>query len=225
MKKVKLVIVVAMVLISSIVTSQRTYVEEQAFMVMRSKISLGAPEEGVHGSPYVNSDFKNAKFVNSDKEFLMRYNAFKDLIEVKVNDSIFVLPNNLNYSVKFEISNKQYKVYQFNEVHELTTGLFVVIKEMETKSLLLKEAIKIEVDKIHKIGFLPYVPPTFKRIRDRLFVGYNNTVDELPNNKKEILKHFGAKADIVSKKAKKMKWRFKRNSDLIEIFKFYYSLN
>lgn len=225
MKIIKTIALLLIILISNSAISQRNTIDD-FYQVVRGMTALNKIDEGIHGSPYITNQFKKAQFVNSNKDFLMRFDAFRNLMEVKVNDSIFVLPKNLSYAIKFKASKKTYKIFQYNESEAVIAGLFVVINEMDGKSLLLKEKIEIEPEKIPRNGFELYKPPTLKRVKDQLFVGYkNNIASELPNKKEEIIQLFGSKAQLVEKQAKKMKWSFKKKDDLIKIFEYYYSLN
>lgn len=222
MKKMKISTLVIAMLYSSMAFSQRTPAEA-ILQIIGSRTNLETPSDGIVGSKYIDSEFKYAQFANHNEDFLMRYNAYGDFMEVKIKDSVFALPKNLNYSIKFRYPEKEYKIFQFDGGN---TGLFVVLKEMESTTILMKESIGVSPEHMPKNGFDPYKPPTFKRESDQLYVGYkNNTAELLPSNKKDILALFGTKAGDVESQAKKMKWNFKRNEDLIEIFNYYYSLS
>jgi hypothetical protein len=224
MKKIKIIGIIALFVVSNFAISQETEIEA----LLNTSIRLNDLEDpkDVDGSPYTDETFKIAKIDISDRDFLIRYNTYHDMMEVKVNDSIFVIPKNLKYSITFINPKKTYKLFQINDIGQLQAQYFIVVKEMEGKSLLLKETIVIEPEKLPKNGFDPYKGPTYKREKDKLYIAYkNNLAEELPSNKKDIINLFGSKAKIVEKEAKKMKWSFNKNSDLIEIFNFYYSLD
>lgn len=224
MKRFKNVLFFALILVSQLSIAQRTPAEA-LFQIIGSLTTLEAPNDKVVGSQYVNSEFSYAQFSDYDKDFLMRYNAYKDIMEVKVNDSVFALPKNLNYEISFRYPEKTYKLFQYNNSNQVKTGLFVVVKAMPTNSLLRKEIVEIVPEHMPKNGFDPYKPASFKRVSDVFYVGYkNNTAEELPSAKKDILLLFGEKASIVESQVKKMKWNFKNNDDLVEIFNYYYSL-
>ena len=222
MKIIKISIVLLGMLLTSVAFSQRTPAEA-ILQIIGSRTNLESPSDGIEGSLYIDPEFKYAKFADHNEDFLMRYNVYRDFMEVKIKDSVFVLPKNLNYSIRFRYPEKEYKIFQFDEGN---TGLFVVVKEKESTTILIKESIKIAPEHQPKNGFDQYKPPTFKRESDKLYVGYkNNTAELLPSNKRDILALFGAKAKEVESQAKKMKWNFNRNGDLIEIFNYYYSLS
>ena len=215
-------VIIIGLLLSTVTFAQRTKAEA-ILQIIGSKTYLEAPSDGIVGSTYIDSEFKYAQFADHNEDFLMRYNAYRDFMEVKIKDSVFILPKNVHYSIKFRYPEKEYKLYQTENGN---TGLFVVVKQLETNALLLKESIGVQPERMPKNGFDPYKPPTFKRNIDKLYVGYkNNTAEALPTNKKDILALFGTKAKEVENHAKKMKWNFKKNDDLVEIFKYYYSLS
>lgn len=220
----KRIVIIALLCSTLLTYSQRTEAE-YVFQYIGGLHTIHDRVRNLAGSPYVESEFTYAKLMNYDKDYLMRYDAYRDLMEVKLNDSIYVLPKDVNYSVKFKYPEKLYKLFSYEKDNKTVTSLFVVLKEQKNNSLLLKEIIEATPEKLPKNGFDPYKPPSLNRMKDKLYVGYkNNTAVELPSNKSDVIALFGEKAKEVEAQAKKMKWSFKKNEGLIEIFNYYYSL-
>lgn len=196
-------------------------------LVHRSNItSFDLRSKELVGSIFINEDFLPAKLSDSQEHYLLRYNAYQDEMEVEKNDNIFHLSKNLNYSITFEGTNKTYQVYTYSEKNEIVPGFFVVLYNGEKISLLLKEKIKFYDEVKAKTGYDKYKPPTLKRVNDGFYIGYkNSSTKEFPSRKKDILNIFASKAGQIESYAKKNKLDFKNKEDLIQIFRYYDSLN
>jgi len=192
---------------------------------MKSLTTIDSRIRELKGSPYMDEDFQYAKFSNHDKYFLMRYNAYQDILEINIDDSTYVLPKNLNYSVSFIEPKKTYEIFQFEELKKPTTGFFVVVFKNNNFSLLIKEKIKAFEEVLPKSGYNKYKPPTLKHIKDQIFIGYkNNTAILCPKKKRDFLKLFSNNSKEVEVYMKKNKLNFKNKLNLIQIFTFYDSL-
>lgn len=172
---------------------------------------------------YINDLFLPAKVNNSKKIFNIRYNAYKDQMEIEENDAIYFLPKNIGFTINFLNIGKVYQV--FRDSLKNKKSYFVLLFKGNKLSLLLKERIDIQTRFVARKGYVGYLPPTFKHIKGKLYVGYkNNTSQELPKKKKDILKFFSSKSKEIELFAKNNNYRFKKQKDLIELFKFYNSL-
>ncbi|MCF6168873.1 hypothetical protein [Lutibacter sp.] len=172
---------------------------------------------------YINDIFLPARINNSKKTFNIRYNTYKDEMEIEENDAIYFLPKNVGFTINFQNINKVYQV--FRDSLKNKKSYFVLLFKGNKLSLLLKEKIDVQTRFIARKGYVGYLPPTFKHLKGKLYVGYkNNTSQRLPRKKKDILKLFSYKSKEVELFAKKNNYRFKKQKDLIELFKFYNSL-
>jgi len=178
------------------------------------------------GTSYINDDFLPAKLIDGEEIYYMRYNAYKDVFEVKRDDKIYYyLPKKFDYPVTFVGDKKIYQVFSYMENTNTTSGFFVVLTKEKNISLLLKEKINFHEEKKATSQLESYKPPTLKRAADMFFIGYkNNTATKLPKKKKAFLKLFSSKSKDVGTYIKRNKLGFKNKEDLIKIFKFYDSL-
>lgn len=177
------------------------------------------------GSIYVNEEFLLAKLSNREDQYLMRYNAYQDEMEFKKGGKTFNLSKNLNYMINFQGINKTYQVYNYIENKETVPGFFVVLYSGDNISLLIKEKIKFYEEVKAKTGYDKYKPPTMRRLDDKFYIGYKKSVaTELPRKEKDILDLFGSKAGEIGSYAKKNNLGFKKEEDLIQIFKYYDTL-
>jgi len=156
----------------------------------------------------------------------MRYDAYKDVFEVKRAGEIFYfLPKKFDYPVTFIDTKKVYQVFLHEKKKKTTSGFFVVLNKGKNGVLLLKEKINFHEEVKVKSELDKYKPPTLKRATDTFFIGYkNNTSTKLPRNKKGFFNLFSSKSKEVKSFVKKQKLSIKNKEDLIEIFTYYNSL-
>jgi len=174
---------------------------------------------------YINGIFLPAKINNSKKTFNIRYNVYKDEMEIKENDAIYFLPKNIGQTIYFQSTNKVFQVFSVIDKAENKKAYFILLFGGTKLTLLLKERIDLHSRFISNKRYIGYLPPTFKHIKGKLYVGYkNNTSQELPKKKKDILKLFSYKSKEVELFANNNNYGFKKQKDLIELFKFYDSL-
>lgn len=177
------------------------------------------------GTYYINNEFVSGKISNQKAVYLMRYNAYKDIMEMELNNKPYYFPLSTNYSVTFESLNKTYQVLDYKEKELTKKGLFVVVFIGDEISLFLKEKIKFFEEVKAKTGYDKYKPPTLKRVDDEFYIGYkNSSAIALPNKKKDIISLFGSKADAIESYAKENNLGFKTKDDLFKIFRFYSTL-
>lgn len=177
------------------------------------------------GTYYINNEFVPGKISNQKAVYLMRYNAYKDVMEMELNNKRYYFPLSTNYSVNFESLNKTYQVLDYKEKELTKKGLFVVVFIGEEISLYLKEKIKFFEEVMPKTGYDKYKPPTLKRVDDEFYIGYkNSSAIEFPSKKKDILSLFASKTTEIEFFVNENKLGFKSAEDLIKIFRFYSTL-
>lgn len=177
------------------------------------------------GSSYINEQFLAVKLINSDKTYLMRYNAYTDEMEFEKDGKLFYLTKTYNFSINFEGLNKIYQVFSYQENNRAKDGYFVTLSKGDNFSLLLQEKIKYFGEVKARSGYTEDKPASLRRLKDKLFIGYkNNTASELPTKKNDLLKLFSSKSTEIEHYVKKNNLEFKKNEDLIQIFKYYNTL-
>lgn len=188
--------------------------------------SFNLQHKNLVGTRYITNDFRSAKLIDGEEIYAMRYDAYKDVFEVKRDGEIFYyLPKAFEYPVTFIEDEKVYQVYTFQENNTTTSGFYVVLNSGKNISLLLKEKINFHEEVKAQSPLDKYKPPTLKRATDTFFIGYNDkTSTKLPKRKKDLFKLFSNKSDKMQSFVKKEKLSFKNKEDLIKIFTYYNSL-
>ncbi|WP_457618905.1 hypothetical protein [Lutibacter sp.] len=173
---------------------------------------------------YINNTFLSARINNSKKTFNIRYNVYKDEMEIKENDTIYFLPKNIGFTINFQNIDKAYQVFRSSLKNK--ESYFVLLFKGNKLSLLLKERIDVQTRFIARKGFVGYLPPTLTRLKDLFYVGYTNdsTSLQLPIRKKYFYNLFLDKSSSVASFTKRNKLNYKNKKDLIKIFAYYNSL-
>lgn len=198
---------------------------DHIYLNTTSLTSIDLTSKELIGNSYIEERFLIGSISNQETSCLIRYNAYRDEMEVELDNKPYYLPLSSYYSITFKLSNKTYQLLDFNEKKTTNKGFFVVQYIGTELSLFLKEKIKLYDEVPPKAGFSQYEPPKLGRVKDKLFIGYgDNTAIELPNKKKDVLKLFSSKNSKIQSYAKENKLGFKKEKDLIQILKYYNSL-
>lgn len=203
----------------------QTSSNNEIFINSDNLIKIDLISKDLVGTYYINNEFIPGKISNQKAVYLMRYNAFKDVMEMEINNKPYYFPLSANYSVTFESLNKTYQVLDYKEKEITKKGLFVVLFIGEEISLYLKEKIKYFEEVVPKTGYDKYIPPTLKRVDDEFYIGYkNSSAIALPNKKKDIISLFANKGNAIESYVKENNLGYKSKEDLIKIFRYYHSL-
>lgn len=179
-------------------------------------------DKDVKGNVYINTEFSPAKLSNNKTIYSANYNAYQDQIVISANGKRFTVAKSYDNTVTFLNDNKVYKAYDFKVHGEDKTGFFVILTSQKELNLLRKERIKYYEEKEAHSGYDSYVPPTFKREEDKLFLGFkNHSAKEIPNKKKHIFKLFKNKEKKIEDYAKDHKLNPKKENDLIKLVLYY----
>lgn len=182
------------------------------------------------GTPYKNKEFKNGTILKNGvviaRNIGLRYNASKDLFEVKKtsvlkDDQAKVLISNKDISINLE--NEKYVFLTPNE-NNSAQGYFIDTYSGEKASLYKKiKKVYIPEQKAYT-SLASNVAANYKE-KDILFLyKQDGLLVELPNSKKTKIKAFGDKSKKVKAFLKENKVNINRESGLIEVIKYYNTL-
>jgi hypothetical protein len=182
------------------------------------------------GTPYKNKEFKNGTILKNGvviaRNIGLRYNASKDLFEVKKtsvlkDDQAKVLISNKDISINLE--NEKYVFLTPNE-NNSAQGYFIDTYSGKKASLYKKiKKVYIPEQKAYT-SLASNVAANYKE-KDILFLyKQDGLLVELPNSKKTKIKAFGDKSKKVKEFLKENKVNINKESGLIEVIKYYNTL-
>jgi len=184
----------------------------------------------VDGTPYINEEFSPAVISASENNiFYVRYNAFKDEIEVKGehNSAYSLNKYRRDITIKLLAQKKTYQNFMYVDSDDNQTfGYFVHISDPEANiKLLKKELVKFFDEKVQVTGYDTPQDAKFKRLADKYFIkkGNENAI-VIPSSRKEFAKLFPEHEKEVLSYLKSEKIKLKKEESLTQLFSFLNSL-
>ena len=182
------------------------------------------------GTPYKNKMFKNGTIQKNGvplaKNIGLRYNASKDLFEVKKSsvlkdDQAKVLKNSSDLSIK--IGNENYVFLAPNENNN-NQGYFIVVFNSTTTSLFKKIKKEYIPEQKAYTSLASNIAANYKEKQSLYLYTSDSLLIELPGSKSKRLKAFGDKSKEVKVFVKKNKINLNKEAGLIEVIKYYDTL-
>jgi len=177
---------------------------------------------GTEGSPYENESFVFGKAIseelNISSPYLMRYNIYNDVIEVKDKDQLNELLRSFNLYVI--ISNKEYHYAEYSdESNTIKKGYFTLLYRGSNIELFSRKTQKYKQAVPPKNSFQPKQPAAFVDYQS-YFMNKGGALLEIPTNKKEFIGQFpGMEADL-KKFMKANKISLSSEDDIVELFTY-----
>lgn len=170
----------------------------------------------VHGSAYVDSDFKKAKVAENYETVLARYNTYKDQVEFKKDNQIFVLDKSNQFSrITFTNSNENLVLLNFSN----TQGYFFELFSDEKKVLLKKIKTTLDIPAKNKNSYASEdTAPSFVT-KTEYYIGMNGEFYNIPSRAKKILELFPEQKKELEANIKKQKIDLSEESGLVEFVK------
>ena len=174
------------------------------------------------GSPYENETFVIGKAIsekmNISSAFLMRYNIYNDVIEVKDKDQLNALLRSFDLYVI--LSNREYHYAEYlDESKTIKKGYFILLYGGSNIELFSRKTQKYKEAVPTKNSFQAKQPAEFVN-SEAFYMKQEGALLEIPTNKKEFLIEFpGIEADL-KKFMKANKISLKSENDVIELFTY-----
>jgi hypothetical protein len=182
------------------------------------------------GTPYKDKMFKNGTIQKNGvplaKNIGLRYNASKDLFEVKKSsvlkdDQAKVLKNSSDLSIK--IGNENYVFLAPNENNN-NQGYFIVILNSTTTSLFKKIKKEYIPEQKAYTSLASNIAANYKEKQSLYLYTIDGLLIELPGSKSKRLKAFGDKSKEVKVFVKEHKINLNKEAGLIEVIRYYDTL-
>ncbi|HAY3544234.1 hypothetical protein HZQ24_12795 [Elizabethkingia anophelis] len=168
--------------------------------------------ENISGSPYLTNDYLVTKISNLNNSISARYNIYKDEIEFKNNDKIFLVPKTDSYS-KISFSNGTNLILVNN-------NYYVITYQQGNNMILKKEKIKYNPAMEARSSYQEPKPASYTKASPQFFLLSNNSnVTEI--TKEELIKLYPEK-DINSFLSKN-KINFKNENEFIKLGQFIFN--
>ncbi|WP_437371827.1 hypothetical protein [Maribacter litoralis] len=182
----------------------------------------------IEGEPYFKEQFSNGILFYKDSlnlgEFLIRYNAFTDEMESS-NDSGNTVINKVD-EISILLDNEKYVILNFlDDNNIIKKGFFIEKYRGENNGLFLKKYMTIKDGKEAKTSFHKSTPPSFVDHEKYYLKFSDNAPIEIKLKKNKVLNAFPDKKDLLEKFVAEKKLQLETEEDLIELSKFYNTLD
>lgn len=174
------------------------------------------------GSPYENETFVFGKVINEklniSSPYLMRYNIYNDVIEVKDKDQLSGLKKSFDFYVS--LSNKEYHFAEYyDDSNMIKKGYFILLYRGTNIELFSRRTQKYKEAVPTKNSFQTKQPAEFVDY-EAFYMKIEDTLLEIPTNKKELTGLFPEIEADVKKFMKANKISLKSENDVIELFTY-----
>ncbi|WP_420570800.1 hypothetical protein [Kordia sp.] len=182
------------------------------------------------GSQFYDEEFKKAKISNSKVPYELRYNAYLDEMEIKLQEGSGLINKKFQRNkIVFESGNKTYKILDTDLRYEkVKLGYFEVIQENQYASLYRKEVkeLNIGLEKVPYITPAPKIITEFQDKKNEFYVELNRNghAIKLSKTTRGVSKVFEGKEKEVKAFIKENDLEVKDEQDLIKIINYVNSL-
>lgn len=179
-------------------------------------------DKSIGGSRYLTEQFNLAKVNKGTRDFMIRYNAYNDLMEYKDGTEILELIKDQNTYFQFadgqvfELLNYTIDGNEYSRYHQILTNA------NNTKVSKYK-SIKLNPAKSASNSYETGSAASFKPNKDVYFVTYNNQTIEFDGKSKTLEKLIPSKVSEVKKFFKENKIK-ENDADMIKVGNFLSSL-
>lgn len=212
MKLSKLLLIAPIALASSYVTAQ-THVDNTGKINMYSK---KAESESAQGSQYFIDKFNPAHIGDLSDVSLVRYNAYKDEMEIKVNDAINVLQPIEKQAIKLINGTATYEYITYTDKEGVENQHFlIIISENPNLKIFKRERITLIPEQHPAGGYQKYKAPQYKKLDPEYYIQMNGgTVTAMSTRKSDIIALVPAKQSEVKDFIKTNKISTDEDADL-----------
>lgn len=223
MKLIKLFAIIPAVLIANTAVAQQTNINQSGRVgVIYSK---KAESEPANGSQYFIEQFNPAKIDDSNELAVVRYNAYTDELEVKVNEEVKVLQPKENQVVALTNGKAKYQYITYtNKDNIVSQNYLTLVSENPNISIYKREKIQLVPEQHPTGGYQKYKAPYYKKMDAEYYIKKNGQVVPMSIKKKEILSMFPGKEKQIEAFIKENKLSVNEDADLNKLGTFLNSL-
>ncbi|WP_375561311.1 hypothetical protein ACE193_01795 [Bernardetia sp. OM2101] len=181
--------------------------------------------EQIKGTPYTNDSFQEATLVGDSVEYLIRYDAYKQVMQVTEKDVLGkVKIFSPQQPCRFDLVGKN-QSYISVTYPSLEKGFGLLLWSNEAGVELIKrETVFFQKGRKGNGGYEVAIADSFSEIKESYFIRLtkNGELVEIPSSKRDILNFLGAE---IKKEAKAKKLNPNKEEELIKLISLKYDIN
>lgn len=175
-------------------------------------------DETIAGSKYLNEAFQSAKVNKGTQDFLIRYNAYIDVMEYKNGKDILELIKEKNTHFAFE-DGSIFELFQYTIDGKSYDRYHKVL--VDQNNVKISKLISVKLNPAQKAAnsYETDTQANYKLNRDTYFITYNNETFEFDGKQKTFDKYMPEKSAVIKKFLKENKIK-ENDTDLIKLGNF-----
>tara|TARA_R110000764_G_scaffold2541_2_gene10615 strand:- start:36 stop:725 length:690 start_codon:yes stop_codon:yes gene_type:complete len=216
-------LLILMFFISNLCFSQGVQgIGRPAGVLTPAQMGMSFFEVPIDGSPYMNEIFKKGKTIINGKhtsDALMRYDAYRDAIEIKnENDVARTLLRRSN--IVADIDGTIYMVREYRESGENKLGYFNPLNEGYARLLKKPKKIFVQAENPEN-GYDTFKPAKYQDISMYYIQKGDEPAIETKLSKRKILSFLDDSSEILKQYIKKNELNMRLESDIIQLINYY----
>ena len=216
-------LLILMFFISNLCFSQGVQgIGRPAGVLTPAQMGMSFFEVPIDGSPYMNEIFKKGKTIINGKhtsDALMRYDAYRDAIEIKnENDVARTLLRRSN--IVADIDGTIYMVREYRESGENKLGYFNPLNEGYARLLKKPKKIFVQAENPEN-GYDTFKPAKYQDISMYYMQKGDEPAIETKLSKRKILSFLDDSSEILKQYIKKNELNMRLESDIIQLINYY----
>ena len=175
-------------------------------------------EAAVAGSRYLNEQYQNTKVNKGTQDFLIRYNAYNDVMEYKNGADVLELIKDKNTHFIFQ-DGTVYELFTYNLDGKSYERYHQVLVDNKNSKISKFQSIRLLPAQKATNSYESDTQATFKSNKEIYFLTYNGQTLEFDGKQKTLEKIIPSKKDAIKKFYKENRIR-ENDADMIRVGQF-----
>lgn len=175
-------------------------------------------DTAIVGSRYLSENFKLAKVNKGTEDFLIRYNAYGDVMEYKNGSDLLELIKEKNTHFTFE-DGTIYELFSYTLGGKTYDRYHQVLIDNKSSKISKYKSIKLTPAEKASNSYDTDTPASYKVNKDIYFITYNGQTYEFDGKQKTLEKIIPSKKDAIKKFYKENRIR-ENDADMIRVGQF-----
>ena len=172
------------------VTFGNTYSNNVSSVLFKNKVyDMENKNKEIQGSAYVYEDFTDAYIKDAEGTPKVRYNAYKDDMEVKLENQVYIIPREPIFSnIKIISTGDIIRIEKFDYKNQPYEGYLFIISEKSPIIVYKKERVEFKDFEKPRNSYADETPARFIPQKTEFFIKIaDGKITELPKNKKKLI--------------------------------------
>lgn len=212
----KIVFIISFGLIGFISNAQTTLQGGDFSLTFRKSTEFN--DETVAGSRYLKEEYQNTKVNKGTQDFLIRYNAYNDVMEYKNGADVLELIKDKNTHFIFQ-DGTVYELFTYNLDGKSHERYHQVLIDNKNSKISKFQSVKLLPAQKATNSYESDTQAAFKSNKEVYFLTYNGQTHEFDGKQKTLLKIIPSQSDAIKKFYKENRIR-ENDADMIKLGQF-----